>query len=169
MNFSPENSTEKLNSALNEENELLNAENEALTESITSVYYQSYVAKKDIEKEAGRLNEAEKELDAKEREIIRLSKSNRELSQALREARDGIKETNGAIAVLKKRTRIRAIIIVVFALLLVASVASSVMLLRRNEVYGSIISELRETSHRTPELVSDELRYRFEDAFHENW
>ena len=168
MNFSTTNG----NGSTKELLETLNAENAALVESTTSVYYQAYIAKKELANERSRANAVEKELVKAEKEKVRLTDSYKELCQTLRTERAEVERQEVAITTLKTRWRKSIIFIIVLVFFLAGSAFGSVMLVRWGHSSRSLIMELRETSHAIPEMSEmspDDIRYSYEEMFHEKW
>lgn len=172
MNFDLDRNKETLNVELNEENENLNSENAALVESVTSVLYQAYTAKKELSKERERADEIEKELIGEKKENRRLLESNISLCGDLKEERKRIKNQESTITTLKSKIRILTILIVVMSLLLALACFISTVFMRQEHGSRSILQTLREASHSTPEVadvIPDSVRYTYEDVFHEQW
>ena len=175
MNFSTTNinkNTKELSETLNVENEQLNSENAALVESLTSVYYQAYIARNELVKERSRMNVIENELEKAEKEKVRLVSSQRELCQTLKDERAKEKNQETVISMLKTRGKKKIIAIVVLSFLFIGAVFSSVMLVRWGLGSRSLVMNLRETSYEIPgmsEMIPDSIRYSFEEVFHKKW
>ena len=172
MNFDPDKRSETLNAELNEENENLNAENTALMESITSVYYQSYVARKERENEREHVKEIENELIGERRENRRLLESNKKLCGSLKEERKRNEDQESKISALTAKGRTLTIVVITMSLLLALTVFASVVFMEQGNGSKAIVMNLREASHsraEMAEMIPDEVRYTYEDTFHEQW
>ena len=172
MNFDPDRKSATLNATLNTENEQLSSENAALVESLTAVYYYANSTRKELEKEHGLRNAAEKDLAKAELDIKRLVDSHRGLCQSLRDERENRKEDTKAISVLKTKERAKNIAIAVLALLLAGAVAGLFLQPRQDKEYRALVEELREASHATAEVVEivpDSIRYKYEAISNKKW
>ena len=136
------------------------------------MFYLSYQGKTELMKERARLNETENALLRAMKDIDGLRIRNGELSDSLTEKRKTIGGQEIAITKLKAKGRVRAVIIAVMAIILAVAVFSSVVLLRWDLDYRSIIRDLRESSHVVPgmsDVIPDSVRDTYENVFHEKW
>ena len=131
------------------------------------MFYQAFAARKELAEERERSEKTEKELNGKDRENRRLLDSNKDLCGSLRDERERSKEKETEISRLKTKRRRGVVVMIVMAFFLALSVLVSIVLVNQGRGYKSFVSELREMSDSTPDLVSDSIRYKYEDIFGE--